>query len=153
MQDSGVPTGIYDLGGSNLLSTELTSIESQIQHVMMMLSNPQLTPQLRMQFQMQLPQLTVQLNTLRQMSLYGDPYMNTGAMSIAMGGQSGQGGYNSISPDIVGYGGQGYSSGHVFNNPGLLNGTVIHSRLYLDLGAVPDYLHLRCRLPLSEGST
>lgn len=115
-----------NVGGGNPLDSEIKSIESQIQHVMMMMSNPQLTPQMRMQFQMQLPSLTIQLNHLQQMSLYGgDPYMNVGGMGMAaaaMGVPGGQGGYNNMYADGMGYGAQGYSSGHVFNNPGLLSG-------------------------------
>jgi len=106
------------------MDAEIASTQSQIQHVMMMLNNPQLTPQMRLQFQMQLPQLTVHLNNLQQMSLYNDSYMNGGPFGMGTLGLQGQAsdvtGFGAMSAAGMGYG--GYPSGSTFNNPGLLSG-------------------------------
>jgi hypothetical protein len=133
-QDSDVAGAIYNIAyngpgdgsSNNPLDAEIASTQSQIQHVMMMLNNPQLTPQMRLQFQMQLPQLTLHLNNLQQMSIYNDSYLNGGPMGMGTLGIQGQAnevaGYGSMNAAGMGYGGSGHSSGPTFNNPGLLNG-------------------------------
>lgn len=130
-QDSDAAGAIYngaysgDGSSNNPLDAEIASTQSQIQHVMMMLNNPQLTPQMRLQFQMQLPQLTVHLNNLQQMSIYNDSYLNGGPMGMGTLGIQGQANevaaYGNMNSAGMGYGG-GYSSGSTFNNPGLLSG-------------------------------
>lgn len=120
---------------ANPLEAEIASAQAQIQQCMMMLSNPQLAPQMRLQFQMQLPQLTMHLNTLQQMSIY-QAQAAAGGAGAAFGGDNfgGAGGMNMMGMQAQmmggsGYGngagynnGGGYSSGHTFNNPGLLSG-------------------------------
>lgn len=138
-------SGMNNVAHANPLETEIASAQAQIQQCMMMLSNPQLAPQMRLQFQMQLPQLTMHLNTLQQMSIYqaqaaggagasfgGDAFgaggMNMMGMQAQMMGGSGYG-------NGGGYNNNGYSSGHTFNNPGLLSGTTAYTHLLLTLGA------------------
>lgn len=124
---NGAYNGPGDGSTNNPLDAEITSTQSQIQHVMMMLNSPQLTPQMRLQFQMQLPQLTMHLNQLQQMSIYNDSYLNGGPIGMGTLGMQGHAnevaGFGSMNAVGMGYGGNGYSSGPTFNNPGLLNGT------------------------------
>lgn len=121
----------------------MTALQNQIQSVIMMMNNPGVQPPMRLQLQVQLQQLTMQMQTLQQMALYGGgsaqsfgmngvSAMGMGAMMAAaaagMHGQMG-GGSNGFGSPMGGYGGgvsNSYNNGHVFNNPGLLSGMSLH---------------------------